>query len=187
MTNDYTIRLATPRDAADILAIYAPYITDTTVTFETQVPTLEAFTQRVETISARYPYIVCEHSGCIVGYAYASRHAERAAYLYDVNVSVYITAAHHGKGIAMRLYDALFALLKRCGYINAYAVISLPNEPSCAFHEKYGFTQVGTFRRIGYKHGVWLDVMWLEKRVNGHEYAPNAVYGMDEIDTDGIL
>lgn len=108
------IRPVKQTDAADILAIYATYVTDTAITFETKVPTLEDFSKRIETIQNDYPYLVCEVDGKVVGYAYASKHRERAAYRYSVEVSVYVAQDHHHKGIGKALYKSLFAALEAC-------------------------------------------------------------------------
>lgn len=157
------IRMATKDDAYDILNIYAPYITDTCVTFEIEVPSFTDFENRIENIMNQYPFLVYEQDGIIAGYAYASKHAERAAYLYSVDVSIYIRHEYQGEGIGKKLYTALFEQLVNQGYYTAYAGISMPNEKSVRLHEAFGFVHAGTFHNIGYKHGKWLDVMWLEK------------------------
>lgn len=168
-----SIRSATPADAAAILAIYAPYITDTVMTFETEVPALTDFTARVASILSGYPYLVCEADGRIVGYAYASQHRARAAYRYSVDVSIYIAPEYHRQGIGRLLYTALFEQLKARGFYTAYAGITLPNEKSVGLHKALGFTEAGTFHRVGYKANQWLDVIWLEKALR--EYgAPQA-------------
>lgn len=158
-----SIRQATPADAASILAIYAPYITDTVITFETAVPSLTDFTARVEEICRDYPYLVCEADGRVVGYAYASKHAVRAAYRYSVDVSIYIEPAYHRLGIGRLLYTELLAQVKDRGFYTAYAGITLPNEKSVGLHKAFGFTEAGVFHKVGYKANRWLDVIWLEK------------------------
>jgi L-amino acid N-acyltransferase YncA len=156
-----TLRLARPRDdAAACLAIYRPWIEQSTVTFETEVPTLEAFTTRMATTLATYPWLVVEREGAVVGYAYASAHRQRAAYRFSVEVSAYIDAAHHRQGLAGRLYEALFALLKAQGFVNAYAGVTLPNPASERFHAAMGFLPVGTYAHVGFKQGGWHDVTW---------------------------
>lgn len=166
------IRPVHKEDAADILAIYAPYVTGTTATFETSVPTEEEFSKRIEKIQNDYPYLVCEVDGKVVGYAYASRHRERAAYRFSVEVSVYVALAHHHKGIGKALYERLFAALDDYDYYSAYAGIALPNEKSIGLHKSFGFTEVGIYHNIGYKDGKWLDVIWLEKPLKDYRVPP---------------
>lgn len=173
--------MATPADSVAILKIYAPYVQDTAVSFETEVPPLEEFTARIERISAKYPYLVYEADGKAVGYAYASRHRERAAYCYDVDLSVYFAPEHHGKGEAARLYGALLALLEELGYCNAYAAYTEPNEKSRRFHEKCGFTPIGTFRHTGFKFGRWHDVTWMEKVLRPAEESPPVLKSIREL------
>src|SRR6185436_1470712 len=134
-----SIRLATPADAKAILDIYAPYIQNTSFTFETEVPSTEEFAKRIETYLLNWPWLVCEIGGKIAGYAYATRHRERTAYQWCTESSVYIHDDHQRTGIARALYTALFEILKKQGFRNVYAVINLPNEKSVNFHESCGF------------------------------------------------
>ncbi len=157
------IRTANVTDSDAILSIYAPFITDTFVSFETEVPSSESFKKRVAAISNGYPFFVCEENGEVLGYAYASAHGERAAYYLSVNVSVYISPSHHGKGIGKALYIRLLDELSRRGFHRAYAAIALPNEKSIKLHTSLGFTHVGTFHEAGYKFRRWIDLAWYEK------------------------
>ena len=157
------IRNAIPDDASDVLRIYAPYITNTCITFETEVPTLAEFTGRMETYIKSYPYLVCETDNKVVGYAYASKHRERAAYKYSVDVSVYVDSEYHGQGVGRALYSKLFELLTEQGLFTAYAGITLPNDKSVGLHRAFGFRDVGVYHNVGYKLGKWLDVLWMEK------------------------
>lgn len=157
------IRSVSTDDTADILAIYAPYVTDTAITFETEIPSLEEFSKRIESIQKDYPYLVCEVDGKIIGYAYASRYRERAAYRYSVELSVYVAQDYHHQGIGKALYERLFAALENYNFYSAYAGITLPNETSIGFHDSFGFSEVGTYHNVGFKDGKWLDVIWLEK------------------------
>ena len=154
------IRLAAPDDTEQILAIYSPYVRDTSISFELIVPTVAEMRSKITEVSQRYPWLVSEASEGITGYAYASRHRERAAYQWSVDVSVYIQSEHHGMGLGTRLYDALFKILVDQGYHNAYAGITLPNPASVALHEKMGFTSIGIYRGVGYKLNAWHDVGW---------------------------
>lgn len=157
------IRPAEINDAQSILDIYSPYIRQTVITFETEVPTLSEFSKRVETILQNYPYLVCETSGKIVGYAYASRHRERAAYRYSTDLSIYVDMAYRHQGIGKRLYAELFKALESYPYYTAYASITLPNESSVGLHKAFGFQKIGVYHNVGYKAGKWLDVGWFEK------------------------
>jgi phosphinothricin acetyltransferase len=170
----YSIRLATESDAKGILDIYAPYITNTSFTFETEVPSLADFEQRIRNYLATWPWLVCEKGGEIAGYAYATRHRERVAYQWCTESSVYIHDDHQKKGIARALYLALFSILEKQGFRNVYAVINLPNPKSVALHEHCGFRYFTTFEKVGYKLGRWKNVGWWKLELNdyGDEPAP---------------
>jgi phosphinothricin acetyltransferase len=157
------IRLATPSDAAQVAAIYAPAVTDSIISFELEPPDAAEMARRVATTLARTPWLVCERDGAVLGYAYASAHRERAAYRWSVDVSAYVRADARRLGVARALYASLFALLARQGLRNAYAGIALPNDASVALHRAAGFTPVGVYRGVGYKLGAWHDVAWFER------------------------
>lgn len=150
-------------DAARILEIYAPYITDSDVSFETDVPSLAEFSERVKRISQSFPYYVCEVDGVIAGYAYANKIRERSAYKYSVELSVYVDADYQNRGVGKALYGRLLPELSERGFYTAYAGITLPNESSVGMHRAFGFREVGVWRKVGYKRGKWHDVIWLEK------------------------
>ena len=158
-------RLARPEDVPAILEIYRPYVEKTTVSFEYETPSLEAFAQRFARITADYPWYVAEEGGEIAGYAYASRAFERRAYCWDADLSVYIAAQWHGRGIGRRFYELLENDLKRMGYVTAYAIVTGENAASLAFHKKMGYTLVAELPHVGFKMGKWLSVRWLEKRL----------------------
>jgi len=168
------LRLAKPADSGDILAIYAPYIEKTSFTFEIDVPSPEAFAERISSYLESWPWLVCEVDGVIAGYAYAARYRERVAYQWSVESSVYIHDDHQRKGIARILYSALFKILKRQGFRNVYAVINLPNEKSVAFHESLGFSYFATYEQVGYKLGQWKNVGWWRLIVNEFGQEPAA-------------
>ena len=157
------IRLAKPSDARSLLDIYAPYVEKTAITFEYEVPTVEDFANRVEKTLEKYPYLVAEEDGVVLGYAYASTYYARAAYDWAVELSVYVSQEARGKGVGTKLYDALEDLLEQMGYIHFLACISLPNEASLALHRKRGYQQVAHFPKIGYKFNNWHDIVWLQK------------------------
>ncbi|MDR2108320.1 MAG: GNAT family N-acetyltransferase [Coriobacteriales bacterium] len=161
------IRIAKSTDSQAILDIYAPYIEQTAITFTSRTPTLGQVTRTMSDIKRRYPYLVCEFDGEVVGFAYAYRVRPQEAYRWNAELSVYINPDFHGRGIATALYTALFQLLKAQGYCNLYAVITLPNEASIALHSHFGFTQCMVQRACGYKLGEWRDVLWMEYRVPG--------------------
>jgi len=166
------IRIAAASDAAAILNIYAPYIENTSYTFETEVPRTESFQQRIKDYLQAYPWIVCEINGVIAGYAYASKHRERVAYQWSVESSVYIHDDFHRAGVGKALYSALIKILKLQQFRNVYAVINLPNDKSVAFHESMGFDHFATYKNVGYKLGKWKNVGWWELQLNEYFYEP---------------
>ena len=159
------IRLATETDVPAILAIYAPYVENTTVSFEYDVPCRREFMQRFYTITEQFPWLVWEENGEILGYAYAARPFPRAAYSWDAEPSIYLRQDAKGRGIGRKLYAALEEILKLQGYQVLYAIITQENDASVAFHEKTGYTMLSLFPRCGFKNGRWLGVYWMEKRL----------------------
>jgi L-amino acid N-acyltransferase YncA len=158
------IRSAAPSDAEAIQILYAPYVTEQATSFEAVAPDAAEVARRIEAGRGRYPWLVFERDR-VLGYAYASSHRARHAYQWSVEVSVYVDAAERRRGVGRALYSALFDLLRRQGYVNAYAGITLPNPSSVALHESVGFLPVGVFRRIGFKLGRWHDVAWYQLRL----------------------
>lgn len=155
------IRHADPaRDAAAVAALYAPYVTDSVASLEEVAPDRRAIAWRIEHISPRYPWLVAEQDGTVIGYAYGSGHRERAAYRWAADAAVYIDREHHRRGAGKALYGALFELLGRQGIQVVCAGITLPNDASVGLHEAFGFEPVGIYRRIGWKFGQWHDVGW---------------------------
>jgi L-amino acid N-acyltransferase YncA len=155
-----SIRLATGRDAGPVAAIYAPNVTDTVISFESEPPDEDEMRRRIEATLERYPWLVCEDRGRILGYAYAGAHGSRAAYQWSVDVSVYVHGGAHRTGVGRALYTSLFAALRLQGFYNAYAGATLPNPASVGLHEAMGFRPVGVYRGTGYKMGAWHDVGW---------------------------
>jgi L-amino acid N-acyltransferase YncA len=155
------IRLATVEDASGILEIYQPCILQTAITFEETPLTPDQMRERVAETLPRYPWLVSvDENGEVLGYSYASRHAERASYRWSVDAAIYTHPGHHRKGIGKSLYRLLFDLLREQGYVNAYAGIALPNAASVSLHESLGFAPAGVFPRAGFKLGAWRDVGW---------------------------
>lgn len=163
------IRIATQDDAKEILYIYSYYIEATAITFEYELPSLDEFKKRIEKISSQYPWLVYEVDHKIVGYAYASMHKERAAYQWNVELSVYISHHHQGYGIGKKLYRALISIVTYQGYYNAYGCIALPNEKSIALHKYFGFHEIGIFPKSGNKFNTWYDIIWFGKRLKDED------------------
>ena len=161
------IRNVQVEDAANLVAIYAPYVEKTAITFETQVPTVEDFENRIKKTMKKFPYLVAIEEGQIVGYAYASTYYARVAYDWTVELSVYVQKEARGKGVGTLLYTALEEELTARGFKNFLACIALPNPASIALHEKRGYEQVAHFKKIGYKFGTWHDIVWLQKSLLG--------------------
>ena len=160
------IRFATKADLPQILAIYAPYVTGSTASFEYEVPTEEEFTRRFDAITAQFPWLVWEEDGQILGYAYASAPFERAAYRWCAEPSIYLCPKAHRRGIGRKLYEALEEILQKQGYCLLYAIITQRNETSLAFHSAMGYTPVATMPNCGFKHGAWQGIVWMEKRLS---------------------
>ncbi|MEI7058437.1 arsinothricin resistance N-acetyltransferase ArsN1 family B [Nocardioides sp. CCNWLW239] len=162
----WTIREATAADAAACAAIYEPYVRDTVVSFETEPPTPEEMARRIESALAEHTWLVLEtedeNGPEVIGYAYATQHRTRAAYRWACDVSIYLDQERRGKGAGRALYAALFPILKERGYHRALAGIAIPNEASIGIHRSFGFTEVGTYRRIGKKFDAWHDVTWMQ-------------------------
>jgi phosphinothricin acetyltransferase len=154
------IRHADARDAAACVAIYAPFVRSTAVSLEEQPPSEREFAQRIERLSLTHPWLVAEREGDVVGFAYGSRHRDRAAYRWAADVAVYVAQNHRGHGVGRALYDVLLSLLARQGLYVACAGITLPNPASVALHEALGFTHIGVYRNIGFKCAAWRDVGW---------------------------
>lgn len=161
----HKIEFAKPEDATELLEIYAPFVENTTVTFEYAVPTVEEFTKRIESITAKFPYLVYKLDDKIVGYAYAAPFRTRAACQWSVESSIYVNPSYHGHGIAPKLYSVLIDLLKEQGFYNLYSYISIPNHKSVMFHKKYGFEEIGTYENSGYKLGKWCTLLAMCKRL----------------------
>jgi L-amino acid N-acyltransferase YncA len=158
-TTPVTVRPATCDDAGPFSAIYASMVLDTAVSFEDTPPGAAELERRMSA-RPRLPWLVAESNEGVVGYAYAVRHRERAAYRWCADSSVYVDPAHHGRGVGRLLYARLVAEVRDLGYVNLFAGIALPNDASVGLHEAAGFTPVGVYRDVGFKHGSWRDVGW---------------------------
>ncbi len=159
------IRPATEKDVPEILEIYAPYVENTTVSFEYDVPCRRSFLQRFYDITAQYPWLVWEEDGRILGYAYASPPYTRAAYAWCAEPSIYLRQEAKGNGIGRKLYTVLEKILELQGYHVLYALITAENSESLAFHRKMAYEFRAEFPDCGFKFGRWLGVVWMEKRI----------------------
>ena len=175
MKSEVKLRVATVSDAAELLKIYAPYVTDTAITFEYDVPTLEDFEGRIAHTLEKYPYFVAELNGEIVGYAYASAFHPRAAYGWAAEMSIYVRRDMKRMGLGRTLYDALETALKAQGVLNLNACIACPDvddeyltRNSNSFHAHLGYSMVGEFHNCGYKFGRWYNMVWMEKMLGEH-------------------
>lgn len=155
------LRAAAQGDAAAIADIYAPFVTGSAVSFETEPPDEAGMRARIEAGGELYPWLVAEEDGRLLGYAYAARFRERPAYRFVVETSVYLRADAAGRGLGRQLYEPLLAMLEARGFTQAIAAITLPNPASVRLHERLGFERAGTYRQVGWKLGAWHDVgLW---------------------------
>jgi phosphinothricin acetyltransferase len=158
--------MARAEDGAAISAIYAPYVLETAISFETEPPTPAEMSERIAATLAICPFLVFEVDGSVVAYAYAGPHRARAAYRWSVDVTVYTTPGLQRRGIGRALYSGLLDRLTRQGFHTAFAGIALPNEKSVGLHEALGFRHLGTYREVGFKFGTWHDVGWWSRRLS---------------------
>lgn len=183
------IRQATVQDAKALLEIYAPYVKNTAITFEYEVPSLLEFESRVLQVQKRYPYLVAEIDGEMVGYAYANAFHERAAYDWAVEMSIYVHPNKKKMGIGKKLYDALEKALAAQNILNLNACIAysaqedafLPKD-SVLFHQRFGYRLVGEFHQCGYKFHRWYDMIWMEKHLGNHTESPADVVPFDQVE-----
>lgn len=160
-----SIRTATEQDIPAILAIYGPYVENTAISFEYEIPTETAFLERFRRITRQFPWLVWEENEKILGYAYAAAPFERAAYQWCAEPSVYLAPEARRKGVGKALYDALEEALCRQGYYALYAIITSENRDSLAFHKAMGYHAIAEFPDCGFKHGKWYGITWMEKRL----------------------
>jgi L-amino acid N-acyltransferase YncA len=166
------VRDASERDADACARIYAPYVTDTAISFETEPPSATEMARRIAAARSTHAWLVAEDEGRVVGYAYGVPFRPRAAYRWSCEVSVYLELGRRRTGAGRALYEALLARLADRGYRTALAGMTLPNEASEGLHRALGFEPVGTFRRIGFKHGRWHDVAWTQRTLAAGDEPP---------------
>lgn len=180
------LRQATVADAGALLEVYAPYVTGTSVTFETKIPTLQAFSDRIREITDRFPYLIAEEDGVVLGYAYAHPYHERAAFHWTVETSIYVRMGVERQKIGTLLYEALLALLRLQGVHTACALITLPNDRSMAFHEKMGFLEGGSLPAVGYKFGNWYGLSYCYHRLREPDEMQGELIPLSKVDPEKI-
>ncbi|MGE5074179.1 MAG: arsinothricin resistance N-acetyltransferase ArsN1 family B [Anaerolineae bacterium] len=181
------IRCSKEGDVEGILAIYAPIVRETAISFEVEPPSMEEMHRRIESTVIRLPWLIYDVDGRVGGYAYAGRHRERAAYQWSVDVSVYVAEELRGKGLGRKLYEPLLGILEDLGYYTALAGIALPNAASVGLHEAMGFRPIGVYRNVGYKLGKWHDVGWWQRQLRELGSDPQAPIGIGEYAASGAL
>lgn len=191
---DVFIRIATAEDASALLQIYAPYVKNTAITFEYNVPSEDEFRRRIECVLNRYPYLVAEIDGEIVGYAYATAFHERPAYGWGAETSIYVKQDMKKRGIGKALYMELERLLTLQNILNLNACIAYPEtedeyltKNSVSFHQHLGYRLVGEFYKCGFKFNRWYNVVWMEKHIGVHSDNPLKVKSFNEIKQEGKL
>lgn len=172
---DINVRPIQISDIPEILKIYEYYVTHTAITFEYEVPTIEEFTGRISQVMQRYPYLVAEVEGNIVGYVYANILKDRKAYEWSVETSIYVHYTYQDLGIGRQLYTHLFDNLKQQGVLSVYACITVPLQTdqysdcsSYTYHKYLGFSEVGRFPKAGYKFNTWYDIVWMHMDLEKH-------------------
>lgn len=182
------IRIATEADSPRLLEIYAPYVLNTAISFEYDVPSREDFAGRIRSTLARFPYLVVEADGLAVGYAYAGTFKSRAAYAWSVEASIYVDGGFHGRGIGRALYESLEACLREQGVTNVNACIATPvvddeylTRASILFHARMGYRVVGEFTSCACKFGRWYDMTWMEKHLAPHVQNPAPVRSFNDV------
>lgn len=167
-----TVRDATADDAGACAAIYAPYVTESAISFEDEPPSADEMARRIASARRSHAWLVLEEDGEVVGYAYAAPVKQRAAYRWSCEVCVYLARGREGAGRGRALYEALFDRLTERGFRTAIAGMTQPNEASAGLHRALGFEPIGVQRRIGWKHGAWRDVAWVQRPLTDDEGPP---------------
>lgn len=175
------IRFAKEKDAAALLEIYKQYI-DTTVTFEYELPSKEEFQRRICEYSKEYPYFICTENGRCVGYVYAHRAQERAAFQWNAELSIYLDKNYHGKGVGRILYEMMFEILALQGIKTVYGLVTTPNPKSTKLHEGTGFQLAGTYHNTGFKANQWCDLLLYEKQIGEYDDKPTPMIPICKMD-----
>ena len=193
MNSQIILRPAVPEDGEALLAIYAPYVEKTAITFEYEVPSVQEFRSRIRHTLEKYPYIVAQRGEDILGYAYTGVFKGRAAYDWAVETTIYLAPAQRRTGLGRRLYQALEDISKAQGICNLYACIGYPEiedehltQNSVRFHDHLGYTLAGRFRKCGYKFGTWYDMVWMEKLLCTHPDRPGPIIPFPELPPEAL-
>ena len=179
------LRFASPEDVPALLAIYEHYIS-TVITFEYALPSQEEFARRVSSVSKEYPYLAAEENGVLLGYAYAHRIAERAAYAWGAELSIYLRPGAAGRGLGRGLYRALMELLRLQGVRTVYGLVASPNPASQGLHRSLGFQLSGVQKNAGYKNGGWIDLLWFERAIAPYGPEPEPITPIGRLDPEQI-
>lgn len=186
--NSFRIAFADESDATQMLEIYAPYVIETSVTFEYEPPSPGEFARRIQAVRKFHPWIKCEDQGRVFGYGYAHYHHERKAYQWNAELSVYLRQDMTGGGLGRAIYHALIELSRLQGFYNLYGILGLPNEASERFHRAFGFERIAVFKNDGYKLGEWHDVVWYGRCLReGPPSNPRSVWDIPAEDTARVL
>ncbi len=185
--SETALRLATEDDAPAILEIYAPIVRETVISFEYEVPSEEEMRGRIRSKLAHYPWLVMEREEMLLGYAYAGRWRDRAAYDWTVETTVYVNAAVRRGGIGRTLYGALFKALRLQGFVQAVAGVTLPNDASMGLHQAVGFVPTGVTHNAGYKFGGWHGVAFFEMSLQPPPDVPKPTLDVGALDWKAIL
>lgn len=191
--SDIKLRVARIDDAAELLEIYAPYVENTAISFETVVPSLEEFSLRMANRLTMYPYLVAERDGRLLGYAYLSPFVGRAAYIYSAETTIYLCADCRRMGVGKMLYTAIERIALAQGITNLEACIGMTDTPdehltnnSVEYHSHLGYRMVGRFYKCGRKFGTWYDMVWMEKLLGEHPDNPDDITPFSELDTETL-
>lgn len=191
--SNVTLRTARISDAPELLALYVPYVEETAISFETEVPSIEEFTQRMIKRLPQYPYIVAQRGGELLGYAYLSPFVGRAAYSWAAETTIYLRRDCRKMGIGKMLYTALESLARAQGIINLEACIGWTDTPdehltnnSAEYHAHLGYRMVGRFYKCGYKFGTWYDMVWMEKLISEHPETPQDIIPFSELSAEAL-
>lgn len=182
----YIIRLGRQSDCDEIAAIYAPYVTDSVVSFEEVAPDGEEMWRRMQESLKRHVWLVCEGEDGVMGFAYAGVHRQRKAYQWVTEVSIYVHPDHRKRGLATALYYALHDILGKQGYVLTYAGMTLPNPPSKGFHESFGYKQFAEYENSGYKFGNWHSTGWWKRPLRELPNPPEEIRTVEQIDREWL-
>lgn len=179
------IRLAQPEDGPRLAEIYRPAVEVTGVSFEDVAPDGAEMSRRIESVLSRFPWLVADAEGVILGYSYASPHRIRPAYAWSAEVSIYVDRSRHRRGVGRQLYETLFGILRQQQVQSAYAGIVLPNPVSEGFHRRMDFEEVGRYRNVGYKGGRWCDSLWMQRTIGDFPSPPPPFVTLASLQSQG--